>query len=218
MGIVKTKKADLNIHYKKYFQVSMILTLFLLIAAFKFSPTVEIQALIKETPNGPIKILNNINTTQITKPPIPPKPKVPEIVTNEEIEDIIFGPTDIDFDANLSTPTDLLKPTTRIIEVENEEFRVVEEMPTIIGGLASIIKNIHYTELVKRLDIEGRVVIEILVDKNGEVSEAKVVKSIFPELDLIALNAVMQVKFTPGLQRGKPVKVRMTIPILFKLK
>ena len=91
-------------------------------------------------------------------------------------------------------------------------------MPTIIGGLESINKNIHYTEIAKRLDIRGKVIIGILVDKNGDVVESEVLKSLFPELDLIALNAVKQAKFTPGLQRGKPVKVRMVIPIVFKLK
>lgn len=176
MAIVKTKKADLNIHYKKYFQISMILTLCLLIVAFKFSPSAKVQRLIKENIEEPIKILDNISTTQITKPPIPPKPKIPEIATNEEIIDITFSQTEIDYSANLSTPPDLPKPTTRIVEEEKTGFRFVEEMPTIIGGLASIIKNVHYTELAKRLDIEGRVVIEILVDKNGEVSEAMVIK------------------------------------------
>lgn len=165
MAIVKTKKGDLNIHYEKYFQLSMILSLFLLIAAFRFSPKAKIQVTVKDIPEGPIKILNNINTTQITKPPIPPKPKVPEIATDEEIEDILFDPTDIDFDAKLNVPAKLEKPSNRIVEDENAEFIVVEEMPTIVGGLASIIKNIHYTELAKRLDIEGRVVIELLVKK-----------------------------------------------------
>jgi protein TonB len=218
MAIVKTKKADLNIHYKKYFQISMILTLFLLIAAFKFSPKSSDPVPINADEIVWLDIEDIIRTNQILKPPAPPKPPVPQITNNDVLEEIDFNSTEIDYNANLSAPPDLPKPTTRIVELENEEFRVVEEMPTIVGGLASIIKNVHYTELAKRLDIEGRVVIEILVDKNGDVNEAKVVKSIFPELDLIALNAVKQVKFTPGLQRGKPVKVRMTIPILFKLK
>lgn len=218
MAIVKTKKADLNTHYKKYFQISMILALCLLIAAFKFSPKSSDPVPIYADDVLWLDIEDIIKTDQIIKPPPLPKPPVPQIATNEVLDEIDFSPTEIDYNANLSAPPDLPKPTARIVEEENKEFRVVEEMPTIICGLSSIIKNVHYTELAKRLDIEGRVVIEILVDKNGEVSEAKVIKSIFPELDLIALNAVKQVKLTPGIQRGRPVKVRMTIPILFKLK
>ncbi|MDP2363852.1 MAG: energy transducer TonB [Ignavibacteria bacterium] len=218
MAIVKTKKADLNIHYKKYFQTSIIFVLILLIAAFKFSPKRSDPPPIIPEPKPWIDLVDITRTNQITKPPTPPKPPVPQIATNDVIDDNIFNATDIDVDAKLSAPPQLEKPSNRIVEVENEEFRVVEEMPAIIGGLVSILKNIHYTELARRLDIEGRVIIEILVDKNGNICEAEVVKSLFPELDLIALNAVKQAKFTPGMQRGKPVKVRMTIPIVFKLK
>ena len=80
------------------------------------------------------------------KTSIPPKPPVPQIATNDIIDDNIFNATDIDFDAKLPAPLDMPKPTTRIVEIENEVFRAVEEMPIIVGGLASIIKNIHYTE------------------------------------------------------------------------
>ena len=218
MAIVKTKKADLNIHYKKYFQISIIIVLSLLIAAFKFSPKASAPVPIIADDYGWLDIEDIIRTNQITKPLTLPKPPVPQIATNDIIDDNIFNATDIDFDEKLPAPPDMPKPTTRIVEIENEEFRVVEEMPVIIGGLASILKNVHYTDIARRLDIAGKVIIEILIDKNGDVSEAMVVKELFPELDIIALNAVKQSKFTPGMQRGKPVKVRMTIPIVFKLK
>ncbi len=90
-------------------------------------------------------------------------------------------------------------------------------MPTIVGGLASIQKNVYYTEIAKRIGMEGKVIIEFVINKNGDVENAKIFKGIFEELDLIALNAVKQAKFTPGLQRGKPVRVKMWIPIVFKL-
>ena len=218
MAIVKTKKAGLNIHYKKYFQISLILTLCLLIAAFKFSPKTPDPPPIIINSGDWIDILKTLRTNQITKPPTPPKPPIPQIATNEVLEEIELNSTEIDFNANLLAPPELLKPENRIIEDEEIEFFAVEEMPTIIGGLESIHKNVHYTEIAKRAGIEGKVIVEFVIDKFGNIKNAKIIKGIFEELDLIALNAVKQAKFTPGLQRGKPVKVRMSIPIVFKLK
>ena len=217
MAILKTKKADLNIHYRKYFQISIIIVLTMLIAAFKFSPDLTKNPPLKNDGEIIITVLDIPNSEQNLKPPIPPRPQIPEIAT----EDILDEPEFIDNDLNendvVVAPPDIDKTNNRIVE-EEIIFVAVEEMPTIIGGPEIINKNIHYTDIAKRLDIQGKVIIGILVDKKVEVVESEVIKSLFHELDLIALNAVKQAKFTPGLQRGKPVKVRMVIPIVFKLK
>jgi protein TonB len=71
---------------------------------------------------------------------------------------------------------------------------------------------------VRRIGKEGEVIIEFIVNKDGDVESAKVLQSVIEPLDEICLNAVKELKFTPGMQRGKPVKVKMKIPINFKLK
>jgi len=217
MAILKTKKVDLNIHYRKYFQISMIIVLTMLIAAFKFSPYLAKKPPLKNDGGIVINVLDIPNSIQNLKPPIPPRPQIPEIETEGIIEEPEFIDNNLNENDVVEAPPDRGKTNNLIVE-EETIFVVVEEMPTIIGGLESINKNIHYTEIAKRLDIQGKVIIGILVDKKGDVVESEVIKSLFPELDLIALNAVKQAKFTPGLQRGKPVKVRMVIPIVFKLK
>lgn len=217
MAILKTKKADLNIHYKKYFQISMIIVLVLLIAAFKFSPNTSKADMLTDKPGCIINIIDIPLTEQNTKPKLPPRPKIPEVATSDVIDEPEFLDNNLNENETVDAPPDYNKPTNRIMEDETI-FVAVEEMPTIIGGLESINKNIRYTEIARRLDIQGKVIIGILVDKNGDIVESEVVKSLFPELDLIALNAVKQAKFNPGLQRGKPVSVRMVIPIVFKLK
>lgn len=219
MAIIKTKKADLNIHYKKYFQISTILVLVLLIAAFKFSPKASGTIMLKEKPGIIITTIDIPPTDHNTKPKPPPKPQIPDVAVVENIVDIEFDPTDIDLNANLDLPPELQKPSNRIIELEKDiPFFAVEVKPEIIGGLESILKNVYYTDIARRAEIEGRVSIGFVVNKLGEVEDAKVLKGISGDLDMIALNAVKKVKFTPGLQRGKPVKVIMVIPILFKLK
>ncbi|MBK7631674.1 MAG: energy transducer TonB [Ignavibacteriales bacterium] len=219
MAILKTKKADLNIHYKKYLKISIIIVLTLLIAAFKFSPNQSKQPSIKEDPGCIINIFDIPPTELITKPLLPPRPQLPEISTGDNIIDIEFDATDFDLTENISPPAELEKPSNRIVEEEDHiPFFRVEVKPEIIGGLESILKNVYYTEIARRAMIEGRVTIEFIVNKNGNVEDATVLKGISEELDLIALNAVKQARFTPGLQRGKPVMVKMVIPIVYKLK
>ena len=91
-------------------------------------------------------------------------------------------------------------------------------MPEPVGGLATIQNKVKYTEIAKRIGLEGIVYIEALIDENGNVIDSKIIKKIGGGLDQEALNAVASTKFHPGLQRGKPVKVRITIPIKFVLR
>lgn len=219
MAILKTKKAELNIHYKKYFQISSILVLVILIGAFKFSPRLSTKPIIKDNDGIIINIIDIPQTNQNTKPPIPQKPQLPKVALADNIVDIEFIDTEIEINANLTAPPELDKPSNRIVEEELDvPFFAVEVKPEIIGGLESLLKNIHYTEIARRAQIEGRVTIGFVVNKSGDVENATVLKGISEELDMIALDAVKKAKFTPGLQRGKPVKVSMVIPILFKLK
>ncbi|MEO8233448.1 MAG: energy transducer TonB [Ignavibacteriota bacterium] len=218
MAIVKTKKADLNIHYKRYFQISMIIVLALLIAAFKFSPNLKNAEMIKDDDPVIINILDIPWTEQNQKPLLPPKPTLPVITTADNVIDIEVDPTDIDLKENMPAPIKLEPPSNRIVEEEDSPFIAAEVMPELIGGLVNLQKNVYYSELARRAEIEGKVIIEFIVGRNGDVEEASVFKGVFEELDMIALNAVKQAKFTPALQRGKPVRVRMWMPIVFKLK
>lgn len=102
---------------------------------------------------------------------------------------------------------------------ENSEYFVaVEEMPELLGGLKGLQSKIKYPEAAKREGIEGKVYVLAFIDEKGNVANAKVIKGAGYGLDEAALDAVKQTKFTPGKQRGKPVKVQVTIPIVFKLK
>ena len=103
--------------------------------------------------------------------------------------------------------------------INEGEFAVsAEQMPEPIGGLYSIQEKIRYPEIAKRAGIEGKVFVQAFIDENGSVAETKVVKGIGAGCDEAALNAIKQSKFAPGKIRGKPVKVQVTIPIVFKLQ
>ena len=109
--------------------------------------------------------------------------------------------------------TGSLKPIS-----EKEYATSVEEMPMPVGGLYSIQSKIKYPEIAKRAGIEGKVFIQVFIDEDGNVVEAKVIKGIGAGCDAAALDAVKQTKFTPGKQNGKQVKVQVSIPIVFKLQ
>lgn len=93
-----------------------------------------------------------------------------------------------------------------------------DEMPEPIGGLASIQKNIRYPQLAKLAGIEGKIYVLAFIDEDGNVANARVIKGIGAGCDEAALEAVKVVKFTPARNNGTPVKVQVTIPIVFKLQ
>ena len=211
----KNYRADLKGKYEKYLKVSFIVTLILVIAAFKFSPKQAKIEKITQTREEPIIIKDPIQTTQITEPPPMLKPVIPVVALSDEIEDLIMKDISIDGTSEYSKP--LIIHKEKIVE-DDKIFVAVEEMPEILGGMKSLYSKLYYPDIIRRAEIEGKVIIEFIVDKNGNVVDMKIIQSVNDKLDEIALNAVRDLKFTPGRQRGKPVKVKMKIPINFRLK
>lgn len=94
-------------------------------------------------------------------------------------------------------------------------FSTVEVMPEPVGGFEALYKKLIYPYEAKKNNIKGTVVIKALIDEYGEVLDAQVIKSLGYGCDDIARNAIYFAKFKPGIQKGKPVRVMMTIPINF---
>lgn len=111
-------------------------------------------------------------------------------------------------------------PPSQEEEVYPEEitFEVVEHMPELTGGLGSIQKLIEYPEMARRASIEGRVYVQFVVNEKGEVEDPRLIGGIGGGADEEALRAVKQAKFRPGLQRGRPVWVQFSLPIVFRLQ
>ena len=101
---------------------------------------------------------------------------------------------------------------------EDEFSTIVENMPGPIGGIFAIQEKIQYPETAKRSGIQGKVIIQAFIDENGKVIHAKILNGIGGGCDEVAIDAIKQTRFNPGIQNGKPVKVQVTIPIWFKLQ
>jgi TonB family protein len=100
---------------------------------------------------------------------------------------------------------------------ETDIFWIVEEMPELVGGMAALQEAIEYPEMARRAGVEGRVHVEFVVDPDGNVRDARVVRGAGAGLDEEALRVVRAARFIPGRQRGQAVHVRMTLPITFRL-
>ena len=105
---------------------------------------------------------------------------------------------------------------------EEEIFMVVEDQPEFPGGTAALLeylrKNIKYPAICRENNIQGRVLVTFIVNKDGAIVEPEVVKSVNPSLDKEALRVISQMpNWKPGSQRGKPVRVKYTVPVNFRL-
>ena len=104
----------------------------------------------------------------------------------------------------------------------SDAFDVVEEMPVYPGGMPAMMdffnKNMKYPKEAFDAKQEGRVIAQFVVEKDGSITDAHIVKSVSPALDAEALRIVNAMpNWTPGRQNGKPVRVKYTVPISFKL-
>ncbi|HET8864552.1 MAG TPA: M56 family metallopeptidase [Gracilimonas sp.] len=102
-------------------------------------------------------------------------------------------------------------------EDEGDYFVVVEKMPVLIDGMKSIQSKMEYPDMARRAGIEGRVTVQFIVNENGDVENAKVVRGIGGGADEEALRVVRQAKFEPGMQRGRPVRVKYALSVNFRL-
>jgi protein TonB len=93
-----------------------------------------------------------------------------------------------------------------------------EQMPAPVGGLAALFKKIKYPEIARQAHIQGKVYVMALVNENGGVDDVKILKGIGGGCNEAAIAAVKSTKFTPGKVKGKNVKVKVALPIIFKLK
>ncbi len=217
MPLNKNPKADLRRSYKKIFELSLIISLAVLIVAFKYFPHLETKAVMTEGPQELFKVEDVQQTKQENRPPPPPKPPIPiEAPSEDVLEDIEIGETELDVNQQVEAA-----PPPKVekkVEEEPQYFVAVEEMPEPIGGIQAIQSKIIYPEIAKRAGIEGKVYVLAFVNEAGTVTKAQIIKGLGAGLDDAALKAVKATKFKPGKQRGKPVKVQVSIPIVFKLQ
>jgi len=216
----KHPKYDIKLYYKIYFETGLIISLLTMIALFNVDIKIKEPSIDLKERSEIISIEEIVQTEQLNKPPPPPRPPTPIEVPN----DVLVEEVNLNLDASLDLKESLEIPKTppgearkQAEDEEPEIFIAVEQMPELIGGLEAVQKNIIYPEIAKKAGIEGKVYVQFIIDEKGNVTNPVVLKGIGGGCDEAALEAVKKAKFKPGKQRGRPVKVQYSIPIIFRL-
>lgn len=213
-------KVDLRKYYTIFFEVGLIITLlvFIGLTRINFEPGEDREIVLES--QEVVEMEEIIQTKQQEPVPPPPRPPVPVAVPN----DVIIEDIDIYIDAELNFSSDgFLPPPPKQEEAAEEEpeedfFIAVEQMPELIGGMKAIQDKIKYPEMAMKANIQGRVYLQFIVTENGEVENPVVLRGIGGGCDEEAIRVIKQAKFKPGMQRGRPVRVRYALPIIFMLR
>ena len=180
----------------------------------------------------PEEVLNTIKVTELAIVEDDKVNKEDEIKTQEEQIESLHSAGSIDFDKGTNDKSVIQEAKDKIVveapverpkEAVEEVFTVVEQMPQFPGGEAALMKylqsHINYPPMAAENGVQGRVVIQFVVDKTGRVGEVKVVRNVDKDLDREAVRVCQSLpKFTPGRQNGHPVSVWYTLPVTFKLQ
>ena len=228
MEVKKSPKADLENKKTSNLLVGAILTLAVLFIGFEWSER-EVTVV---TDSGITEIVFEDEMVPITEqePPkqAPPPPEAPKM---EEIIEIVEDDADVE-ESTIEASDDItaaVEVKYTAVEVEEEEveeqqiFQVVEEMPEFPGGMGECMKflgkNIKYPQISQENGVQGRVIVQFVVNQDGSIVDPQVVRGVDPYLDKEALRVIsMMPKWKPGKQRGKAVRVKFTVPVMFRLQ
>ena len=108
-------------------------------------------------------------------------------------------------------------PAQNSVKDDQGIYIMCEKMPELIGGMDGLQKKIRYPLQAKSLGVQGVVYVQSIINEKGKIEDPKVVKKLGAGCDEEALRVLKKSKFKPGYDKGKPVKVRFTLPIFFRL-
>ncbi len=224
MEIKKTPSADVNRKASMLLGIGLFVSLGLTYIAFEWKQYEKPEMMDLGMAVDDFEELTEIPPTEQPPPP-PPKvqqPQIIEIPDEEEIEEDI----EIELDVEITEETEIEEI---VFEEEPEEevadklFMIVEEQASPPGGMAEFYKflgkNLEYPNQARRMGIEGRVYLQFTVNKQGEISDIVVTRGIGGGCDEEAIRVLKESpRWSPGKQRGVPVKSRMNFAVVFRLK
>jgi len=212
------KNPEVNLERKRglFLQIGLVVSLLLVLVAFEYKSYEKVAYNLGQLNLDDLEEEIIPITKQEVNPP-PPPPPPPEVI--EIVEDEVEIENEIEIEDTESDEDEEIE-----IEEEDDEefFMVVENMPEFPGGdlglMKYIQKNVKYPPIAKEYNITGKVYVSFIVDRQGKVTNVKVVRGVDKNLDAEAVRVVKSLpKYKPGKQRGKAVRVMFTIPINFTL-
>lgn len=228
MEIKKSPKADLENKKSTWLLVGYVIVLAFMFVAFEWSERdvkIDTSQAIADL-NFEEEIIPITEQPEQVTPPPPEAPSIAETLTIVENEADVQETAIVSSEELNQAVTIKYVPVT-VAEEEPEEqtiFEVVENMPEFPqGGMAGLMqylsKNIKYPTIAQENGTQGRVTVQFVVNKDGGIVDAKVLRGVDPYLDKEAVRVIMGMpKWKPGMQRGKPVRVKYTVPVTFRLQ
>lgn len=228
MEVKKSPKADLENKKSTWMLIGYVIVLAFMFVAFEWTKR-DIKI---DTSQAIADVIFEEEIIPITEqpeqatPPPPEAPSIPETLTIVE-DDADVEETTIASTEDVGQKVEIKYVPVAVEEEEPEEqtiFEIVEEAPEFInGGMAGLMqylsKNIKYPTIAQENGTQGRVVVQFVVNRDGSIVDAKVMRGGDPYLDKEALRVINSMpKWKPGKQRGKPVRCRYTVPVMFRLQ
>ncbi|KAA6343309.1 hypothetical protein EZS27_008991 [termite gut metagenome] len=227
MEIKKSLKADLENKKFTWLLLGYVIVLAILFVAFEWTQH-DVKIDLSNTVSDVIFEEEIVPITQQDQPVAPPPAEVPKEIEvlnivddNANVREITLASSE---DAGTKVEVKYVAPV--IVEEEPDEqaiFEVVENMPEYPGGMSALMqylgKNIKYPTIAQENGTQGKVIVQFVVNKDGSVVDPVVVRSVDPYLDKEAIRVISTLpKWKPGMQRGKAVRVKYTVPVQFRLQ
>ena len=226
MEIKKSRKADLQNKRGLLLEIGLVVSLGLVILAFWYTPKerkiekLDLQTAIVEEQITEI-------TRQDQKPPEPPKKVEVKVIADllQVVTNDTKITTEVDF-AEFDENTEVIQQVEVVEETieDDQPFLIAETMPSFQGGDLNTFRNwvqqnVKFPQIALENGIQGRVSCSFVVNKDGSIVDAEVIRGVDPSLDKEALRVINSMpKWSPGKQRGKPVRVKYTVPVTFRLQ
>lgn len=228
MEAKKNPSVDLNRQSGMFFNFGLIVTLLLLIYTFEMKFYDSLETIDLGQLEDEFEEQIDIPVTSMPPPPAPvlQQPEIVEVKDDQVIKNEIEVNLDVEVQEetvpDVPVKIDAPPPPPPVEEKEEEVFFVVENPAEPEGGFEGfykyVAKEIEYPKQARRMGVEGRVIVQVVIDKDGSIVEPKILKGIGSGCDEEAVRVLLKSpKWKPGKQRGRAVKVKVTVPIIFKL-
>ncbi|AWW29396.1 energy transducer TonB [Echinicola strongylocentroti] len=224
MEAKKTQKADLRSKHGLFLNIGLLISTGLALAAFEFKSHSTVTVQDYELRSDPFEDILDvpITTHQVPEPPKVEQPEINEVPNDKEIEEEFEPLLNIEFPQEPVIHSPVL-PTAPPIEDKAEEIvDFAEKMPAPPGGMKGwnnyLSKNLKYPRQAVRQGIEGTVFLAFVVNKDGSIQDVEILRGVGGGCSEEAIRVLKNAPdWKPGLQRGRPVRVKMRLPIKFKL-
>ncbi len=226
METKKNPNVELSQKYNLFLNIGLVISLALCLVAFEWKTYEDLSVVDYKATSTNLEppIIIPITEHKIPEPPKIKDPEIVEVPDEKEIDKVLIEVGSEVIEPVIAPPALPVEAVAAPAEPEETEtIHIISENPPMPeGGFEALgkylQKSLKYPEQARRMNVEGKVFVQFVIDKDGSPSDITVLKGIGSGCDEEAVRVIKNMpKWTPGKQRGRPVKVRMSLPIVFKL-